>query len=283
MRYMLLRRSSPANEAGTPLPPAAMAALGAYTEAMSEAGVLRACERLLPSRHGVRLKLDDGQSSVLDGPFAETKELIAGFAVIDVSTKQEALDWLQRWPAEDDGAVIELREGGCPGGCAEVKAEPGATPQGKRFAVLLRSSEELEAEVPVSQAKLDALDVYNAIEAKKGVLLAADGLRTTALGARRKVSAARMALVDGPFTEIKEMIAGYWLIRAASMSDAIAWARRTPYPCGSLVELEIRELDEGTGAEAFTPELRAAEQLMRSQQLESGMRAQLSARTPAWR
>ena len=299
MRYLMLRRSSAANEAGVPLSDAAMAALGAYVEAMAGAGILCACERLLPSSHGVRLVLGakDGMEAELaelaqmtDGPFAETKELIAGFAVIDVPDRATALAWLQRWPAEDEGAEVELRQAGCPGGCAEVLPADGAGQQGKRFIVLLRSSRALEDEAPVGQDKLDALDAYNAPEAAKGVLLAADGLRTSALGARF-TPGARFALVDGPFTEIKEMIAGYWLIRVASLDEAIAWARRTPYPCPGTVELEIREVEEvaGTVDDAaageleFTPELRAAEQRMRAGQLESGMHARLSARPPAWR
>ena len=289
MRYMLLRRSDRGHEEGKQPPASALAALQAYTDSMQEAGVLRASESFLPSAHGVRLKLGDA-AQLMDGPFADPKEMIAGFAIIDVPGKEEALDWLRRWPAEDDGAEIELREGGCPGGCAEVRAEPGIVPVGKRYAVLLRSSRDLEDETPVAQARLDTLDAHNAREAKAGVLLAADGLRTTARGARVKMAAGKLSVVDGPFTEIKELIAGYWLIRVASLDDAIAWAKRNPYPCGPEVEVEIREVAEqavaGTAAQgdpAFTPALREAEQRMRAQQLESGMQAQLTARAPAWR
>ena len=286
MRYMLLRRSSSAHEAGTPLSPAAAASLSAFAGAMSAAGVLCAFESLQPSTQGVRLALGEGAAGRVDGPFADSRELIAGFAVIDVPTKQDALDWLQRWPADAGGAVIELREGGCPGGCAEIAPLEGVGQHGQRYIVLLRSSDELEAETPVPQAMLDALDAYNAAEAAKGVLLAADGLRTTGRGARFKPGAGRQALVDGPFTEIKELIAGYWLIRAASMAEAEAWARRTPYPCGAEVELEIRALAETqlhAATDAFTPALRAQEQHVRAEQLEAGMRAQLSASAPAWR
>ena len=280
MRYMLLRRASAADEAGRLPSPAAVTALAAYTEQLEAAGVLRASERLLPSTHGVRLALSGGKAGVVPGPFADHTELIAGFVIIDVPSRQDALDWLGRWPAEDADAEIELREGGCPGGCAEVKAEPGMATGGKHFAVLLRSSPDLEAETPVTQDKLDALDIANAREAKKGVLLAADGLRTSALGVRLKPVPGKLTFVDGPFTEIKEMIAGYWLIRAASMQEALAWAERNPYPCGPEVEVEIREVADESAV--FTPALRVAEQRMRDGQLEAGMHAPLSAHA-AWR
>jgi hypothetical protein len=241
---------------------------------------------LQPSAKGVRLQLSSGRVTIVDGPFAEMKELIAGFSIIDVESKQEAIDWLSRWPRQHGGGNVELelREAGCHGGCAEIAATAVANPQGKRFVVLLRSSADLESEAPVPREKLDALDANNAAEAKAGVLLAADGLRSSARGARVKIADGKLSVVDGPFTEIKEMIAGYWMIRAASLQDAIEWAKRNPYPTGPEVEVEIRQVYEMAdfGAE-FTPELREAEQRMRAGQLESGMRAQLAAAPGAWR
>ncbi len=273
MRYLLLRRSDPASEAGQPLPPAA----AAFIADMAAAGVLRASCTLLPSTHGVRLTLDGDKVSTADGPFADPHALLAGFAIIDVPSRQDALDWLGRWPIADEGAQIELREGGCPGGCAEVIAAPGSA-QGACFAVLLRSSTALEDEVPVSQQSLDVLDLANAAEAAKGVLLGADGLRTSARGARLTVSGGKHAIVDGPFTEIKEMIAGYWLIRAPSLQDALAWAARNPYPCGPRVEVEVREAlaPAAPMQQPFTPALQQAEQRMRAAQLESGMHERLA-------
>jgi hypothetical protein len=279
MQFMIFRKADRDTEAGV-LPGAELLqAMGEYNQQLIDAGVMRGGEGLQPSAKGVRLQLSSGHATVIDGPF-DTRELIAGFSVIDVASKQEAIDWLSRWPRQDgDGNVeLELRESGCPGGCAEVHAEAVTDPQGKRFVVLLRSSADLESEVPVPREKLDALDAHNAAEAKAGVLLGADGLRSSARGARVKIDGGKLSVVDGPFTEIKEMIAGYWMIRVASLQEAIAWARRNPYPTGPDVEVEIRQVYEMAdfGLE-FTPELREAEQRMRAQQLESGMREQLAA------
>lgn len=263
MQYMILRRSDPRSESGR-LPQAEDSQLFAS---------------LQPSKTAVRLALRDGEATVTPGPFPDPAEMIAGFAIVDVPDKAAAIDWLRAWPASDNEVELEIRASGCPGGCAQVK--PAVVPgheNDKRFAVLLRSSDDLEAETPVPQAKLDALDVHNAVEAKAGVLLAADGLRSSALGARVKVAKNSFSVIDGPFTEIKEMIAGFWLISVPSMHDAIAWAKRNPYPVGPNVDVEIREVfDSAAIADLFTPDQQAAEQRIRAEQLEAGMRAHFTA------
>ena len=262
MQYFILRRSDPRAESGR-LPAAEDSQLFAS---------------LRPSKHAVRLSVRDGEATVTEGPFPD-QEMIAGFAIIDVPDKAAAVDWLRAWPAGDNAVELEIRASGCPGGCAQViaAAVPGHE-HDKRFAVLLRSSADLEAETPVPQSKLDALDAHNAVEAKAGVLLAGDGLRGSAMGARVKVAKGSFSVVDGPFTEIKEMIAGFWLISVPSMQDAIAWAKRNPYPVGPHVEVEIRELfDPAATADLFTPAQQAAEQRIRAEQLEAGMRAHLTA------
>jgi hypothetical protein len=285
MRFMIFRKADKDSEAGVPPGAALLQAVRAYQQQLADAGIMRGGAELQPSASGVRLRLSPGGAAVVGGPFSEMKELIAGFAVIDVASKAEAVAYLERWPCDAGGGVeLELRESGCAGGCAEVQAAGAADAQGKRFVVLLRSSADLESEVPVPRERLDALDANNAAEAKAGVLLAADGLRSSAQGARLTVGAGKVSVVDGPFTEIKEMIAGYWMIRAPSLQDAIEWAKRNPYPTGPLVEVEIREVREIEDAGAgFTPELRAAEQRMRAGQLEAGMHAHLAAAPAALR
>ncbi|HEX8612254.1 MAG TPA: YciI family protein [Telluria sp.] len=279
MRYMLLRRTDPAHEAGLPLSAGEREALAAYTRQMAEAGILRGCEHLLPSASGVRLAIANGRATLAAGPFPDTQELIAGFAVIDVASRDEALAWAARWPSGDAGAAeaeIEVRLSGCPGGCADVQAAEASSARGQRFAILLRSSTDLENETPVARARLDALDAHNAAEASAGVLLGADGLRSSTYGARVRLASGKLTVVDGPFTEIKEMIAGYWLIRAPSLQDAIAWAARNPYPVGPPVEVEIRQLAEGDAADAFAP----AGQHLSAHQRDAGMRARLAAGVP---
>lgn len=262
MHYMILRRADQRSET---------ARLSA-----DESALLAATFK--SSESAVRLTLRNGQASITEGPFPDPAEMIAGFTIIDVPGKQEAIDWLKRWPATEHPVELELRESGCPGGCAQVIPAKLPDAQGKHFAVLLRQSADLEAEVPVPQHMLDTLDAHNAAEAAAGVLLAADGLRSSARGARVKVAKGAFSVVDGPFTEIKEMIAGFWLIRVPTMADAIAWAKRNPYPSGPDVDVEIRELFETSqDISTFTPDLESAEQRIRAEQLEAGMRAHFTA------
>jgi hypothetical protein len=262
MQFMILRRADQRSESGR-LPAAESELLFAH---------------LQPSANAVRLTLRNGEATVTPGPFPDPAEMIAGFAIIDVPTLGDAVDWLKRWPASDPAVELEIRESGCPGGCAQVVPLDVADPQGKRFAILLRASRELEDEVPVPQSMLDALDAHNVKEASAGVLLAADGLRTSARGARVKTGKNAFSVIDGPFTEIKEMIAGFWMIRVPEMADAIAWAKRNPYPTGPNVDVEIRQLFDATdNIDQFTPDLQAAEQRIRAEQLEAGMRAHFTA------
>jgi hypothetical protein len=115
-----------------------------------------------------------------------------------------------------------------------------------RFIMLLKATEESEAGVMPSQELLAAMAAYNNEMLKAGVLLAGDGLKASSRGARVKFARGKRTVIDGPFTETKELIAGYWLIQARSLEEAIEWARRCPDPMGDGVEaeIEIRQLFE---------------------------------------
>jgi hypothetical protein len=112
MRFMIIRKADKDTEAGTMPSEQVIADMMKYNEAMMRAGVMTAGEGLKPSSQGARIKFSGGKPSVIDGPFTETKELIAGFTMIEVGSRQEAIDWVKRWPASDaDGAVeLELRQ-----------------------------------------------------------------------------------------------------------------------------------------------------------------------------
>lgn len=112
MRFMIIRKADQATEAGCQPSTHLMADMLAYHEEMEKAGVLISGEGLQPSAKGARIKFSGGKPTVTDGPFIETKELIAGFTMIQVQSKEEALEWVKRWPALDgDGEVeLELRQ-----------------------------------------------------------------------------------------------------------------------------------------------------------------------------
>ncbi|QYF95443.1 YciI family protein [Massilia sp. PAMC28688] len=243
------------------------------TEAGGDAGAGLLDVVFAPSAEAVRVSIKDGKATLTHGPFDDT---VAGFSIIDAPSVPDAVEWLRRWPAGEEPAVLEIRQSGCPDNCHAIRDAAGSGDTQQRYAVLLRSSPDLEHEVPVARDKITALDAHNAAEAEAGTLVAADGLRGTARGARVKVARQAFSVIDGPFTEIKELIAGFWLIRAASMEDAIAWAIRNPYPTGPDVEVEIRPVLNNPHA-AFGADLQSAEARMRAEQLEAGMRAHFTA------
>lgn len=108
MRFMIIRKADKATEAGEMPSEELITAMMKYNEEMIQAGVMLAGEGLQPSAKGARIKFSGGKPTVLDGPFAETKELIAGFTMIQVKSKQEALEWVKRWPPLDAGGGVEL-------------------------------------------------------------------------------------------------------------------------------------------------------------------------------
>ncbi|MGE6757424.1 YciI family protein [Corallococcus sp. AB049A] len=108
MRFMIIRRADKDTEAGVMPDEKLLAAMGAYNEEMVKAGVMIQGEGLHPSSRGLRLKFTNGKPAVIDGPFTETKELIAGFTIIQVKSREEALEWLKRWPSIDAGGNVEL-------------------------------------------------------------------------------------------------------------------------------------------------------------------------------
>ena len=136
-----------------------------------------------------------------------------------------------------------------------------------RVMVIVKASKNSEAGVMPSEKLLADMGRYNEELAKAGIMLAGEGLQPSSKGKRIKMSGGNRTVVDGPFTETKELIAGFWLWQVRSMEEAVEWARRCPDPMpGEDAELEIRPIFEAEdfGAE-FTPELRAQEERIREQ------------------
>jgi hypothetical protein len=112
MRFMIIRKADPQTEAWAKPSRALVQAMMAYNEEMIQAGVMLSGDGLKPSSRGARIRFSKGKPKVTDGPFAESKELVAGFTIIQVASREEALRWVMRWPVEvGDGEVeLELRE-----------------------------------------------------------------------------------------------------------------------------------------------------------------------------
>jgi hypothetical protein len=135
-----------------------------------------------------------------------------------------------------------------------------------RFMVMVKASKDSEAGVMPDEKLLTEMGKYNEELVKAGVLLAAEGLQASSKGARVRFSGAKRTVIDGPFAETKELIAGFWLWQVKSKAEAIEWVKRCPNPMKGEPEIEIRQVFEAEdfGAE-FTPELREQEERLRTE------------------
>ena len=135
-----------------------------------------------------------------------------------------------------------------------------------RFMVLVKADRNSEAGVMPSEQLLTEMGKFNEELVKAGVMEAGEGLHPSSKGARVRFSGKDRTVTDGPFAETKELIAGFWIWKCASLQEAIAWVKRCPNPMPGESEIEIRQVfgAEDFG-EAFTPELREQEERLRAQ------------------
>lgn len=135
-----------------------------------------------------------------------------------------------------------------------------------RFMVIVKADKDSEAGVMPSEKMLAEMTAYNEQLAKAGIMLAGEGLHPSSKGAKVRFSGSKRTVVDGPFAETKELIAGFWILQVKSKEEVIEWVKRCPNPMAGDSELEIRQIFEAEdfGAE-FTPELRERDQKIAEQ------------------
>ena len=143
-----------------------------------------------------------------------------------------------------------------------------------RVMVIVKASKDSEAGVMPSQQLLTEMGEFNEQLVKAGIMLAGDGLQASSKGARVVFSGKKRTVVDGPFAETKELIAGFWIWQVKSFQEAIEWAKRCPNPTGEESVLELRPLFEAADfGDEFTPELRAQEERLAKQMKEQQKQA----------
>jgi len=135
-----------------------------------------------------------------------------------------------------------------------------------RFMILIKATKDSEAGVMPSRQLLSEMGKFNEELVKAGVMLAGEGLHPTSKGARVRFTGRKRTVIDGPFAETKELLAGFWLWQVKSKEEAIEWVKRCPNPHNEETEVEIRQVFEAEdfGPE-FTPELREQEERLRAQ------------------
>lgn len=135
-----------------------------------------------------------------------------------------------------------------------------------RVMVLIKATKDTEAGVMPEEKLLADMGKYNEELVKAGIMLAGEGLHPSSKGKRVRFSGTKRSVIDGPFTETRELIAGFWLWQVRSMEEAVEWLKRCPNPTGETADVEIRQVFEAEdfGAE-LTPELREREERLRKQ------------------
>ena len=272
MRFMMIVKSNAKSEAGILPDEKILSEMGQYNEELMKAGVMLGGEGLQASSKGVRVRISGKKITVTDGPFAEAKELVAGFWIIEVKSKQEAIAWAKRVPGTE--GEIELRQifelSDFPVDAAEKpdgwrqqeqgfrdavdpKAPSPAAPTRKpgttRFMIIHKANAESEAGVLPREKELRAMWGLMQEQVRAGALLAAEGLHPSSKGARIRASGTERIVIDGPFTETKELVAGYSIIQVKSKEEAVAFAKRCiqVLPDGVTEgELEVRQVFELT-------------------------------------
>jgi hypothetical protein len=130
-----------------------------------------------------------------------------------------------------------------------------------RFMVIVKADKDSEAGVLPSRAMLEEMGNYNEQLAKAGMLLAGEGLHPSSKGARVRFDGPRRTVIDGPFTESKELIAGFWILQAKSLAEVIEWIKKAPMPGGELEIRQVFELEDF--GDAVTPKVREQDKLLR--------------------
>jgi hypothetical protein len=263
MRFMMLVKATKDFEAGVWPDEKHLSEMAKWSEELVKAGAQLECGRLQPSSQGARVRYANGKFTVTDGPFAETKELIAGFCLIQAKSTDEAIEWAKRVPFEE--GEIELRPlyelcdfpvdaAEKPDGWREQEEQLRAAPPARkpgtiRYLGILTADRDTEAGVLPDEKSLATMGAFMEEGVKAGVFLAGEGLQPSSKGARVRFSGSKRMVTDGPFAETKELVAGYAILQFASKAEAIEWTKRfvqvdAPLRLGGESECEIRPFVE---------------------------------------
>jgi hypothetical protein len=241
MRFLIMHKTDARWERGEIPSPQLIARVGTLLGELAKANVLLAGEGLRASSQGVRLKFSGGVRTITKGPFQGENELPAGFSILRVPSLDEAIEWASRQAAVLGDVEIDIRpvtEGWDIG--MMPKPENVTT---RRYMALRKATAASEAGVPLSPKQREALARLVDETQRSGTHLATVTLRPSARGRRYKNSRDGIRVIDGPFTESKELVAGYVIVKAESPEDAARWATRY-IDAVEAQEVDLREVEE---------------------------------------
>ena len=239
MRFMIMHKMTEEMERGLPPDPAMMEAIGGLIRDGMKDNVFVSGEGLRPTSERVHIAYRNGKRTITQGPFNDAQELVAGFGLMRVSSQEEAITWCDKFAAVLGdvelflGAVVEPWDLGMMPKPANARL---------RFLSMHRLDERSPQRAPDAQ-QIAAMGALIEEMTSAGVLQATGALAGTRQGARVRFQGGKHTVLDGPFAESKELVAGYAILDLPSKAEAIAWAIRF----GEIVqvnEVEIRELSE---------------------------------------
>ncbi|MEY2936247.1 MAG: hypothetical protein RL033_6996 [Pseudomonadota bacterium] len=240
MRFMVMHKVTAQMEQGLPPDPAVIEAVGQLIQEGLKDQVFVSGEGLKPTSQRVHIKYQQGKRTITDGPFIEAKELIAGFALTRVRSKEEAISWSDKFAAVIGdvelfmGPVVEPWDLG-------MMPKPKNPPL--RFLSMHQLDERSAQDTPPAPELMAKMGALVSEMTQAGVLQASGGLQGTKKGARIRFQGGKPSVIDGPFAESKELIAGYAIIEVPSKAAAIEWALRF----GQVVqvnEVDVRQMTE---------------------------------------
>jgi hypothetical protein len=223
MRFMIMHKTNAHWEAGATPSPELIARVGTLIGELAQANVLLGAEGLRASSQGLRLTFAGGVRTVRKGPFKGGNELPAGFSVLRAASLDEAVEWATRQAEVLGDVEIDIRPVTEAWDIGIVPKPEGVTT--RRYMALLKATSDSEAGAPLSPQQQEQIAQLVEQTKRAGVLVASETLRPSARGRRYQKSRDGVVVVDGPFTESKELLGGYVIVSAESVEDADPMAR----------------------------------------------------------
>lgn len=240
MRFILMHKTNAHWESGATPTPELIERVGALLGEMAKSRALLGAEGLRASALGARLTFTRGEVTSTRGPFRGDNELPAGFVTLRTESLEEAAEWAARLAKAAGDLEIDVRPVTEPW---DIGMAPEPATKARRYMALQKADVASEAgERPTAGQQADSAALAREM-AQAGVLVAAERLEPSRKGRRYKNSDGKLTVVDGPFTESKELIAGYVIVEAGSLDEAMQWARRYIEAVGA-DEVDVRLLAE---------------------------------------
>ena len=240
MRYIIMHKTNPHWESGAIPSKELIARVGALIGEMAKSKVFVAGEGLRASSEGVRLRFSGGARTITKGPFRGENELPAGFAILRTGSLDEAVEWATRQAATLGDVEMDIRPINEPWDVGICEAPSDLTK--RRWMVLRKATAATESGESPSASQRATMSRLVDESTRSGVHVASESLRPSARGRRYKNSADGRRVIDGPFTETKELIAGYCIVNAESLEDACRWAEKY-IDVVETDEVDVRELE----------------------------------------